>query len=204
VRDVRVLDRLLDMPAVYGRAAAFIRGGWRTRYVREYVRPSAGDRILDLGCGTASILEELPAGVHYLGIDASARYIAHARRRHGHRAQFVCARLDRAMTAEVHGFDIVMANGVLHHLDDDTAAILFAIARRALNGSGRLVTMDGCLAPDQSLIVRFLLRHDRGRFVRESAGYERLARAAFGDVQASLHRNTLRIPYTHLVMVCRP
>src|SRR5262245_55988684 len=32
-------------------------------FVTDYVRPRPGDRILDLGCGPAHILEALPSGV---------------------------------------------------------------------------------------------------------------------------------------------
>jgi SAM-dependent methyltransferase len=203
-RSTRLLDRVLGVPAIYGHATRLIRGGWRSRYVREHVQPSAGDRILDLGCGVADVLDALPLDVRYVGVDADARYIAHARRRHGSRAQFVCARLDRDLTDEFKGFDLVMANGVLHHLDDANAADLFAIARAAVRGAGRLVTIDGCYVTSQSPVVRFLLKHDRGQFVRSRAGYERLARATFGDVRSSVHQNLIRIPYTHLIMVCRP
>ena len=69
-------------------------------------------------------------------------------------------------------FDIVLALGVLHHLDDNEALTLFQIAHDAMKPGGRLVTIDGVWTDDQSHIVKYLLSRDRGRFVRSEAGYQ--------------------------------
>src|ERR1035438_8030734 len=46
----------------------------RARFVRQYVRPESGARVLDIGCGTAQILETL-TDVQYVGYDLSPEYI---------------------------------------------------------------------------------------------------------------------------------
>ena len=57
---------------------------------------------------------------------------------------------------------IVLAIGVVHHLDDAEAVKLFQLAHAALKSGGRLVTMDGCYVPKQSRVARHLLaRHCR-------------------------------------------
>jgi SAM-dependent methyltransferase len=100
------------------------------------------------------------------------------------------------------GFDIVLATGVLHHLDDEEARELFRTAREALRPGGRLVTLDGCYVDGQSRMARYLLSRDRGKFVRAPEAYVRLARSQFEDVQASVRDDLLRIPYTHVALVC--
>ena len=198
-----IVDRLLRIPAVYSRFWALFGGHGPAEYMRTYARPSSADQILDIGCGTADILDYLPAGVRYVGLDADADYIARARTRYGTRGDFLCARLDRSLVARFTGFNLVLASGVVHHLDDGAAADLFALARAAVTPRGRLVTIDPCFVAGQSVVARFLLNRDRGKFVRTDAEYQRLARAAFPEVSTSIRHDLVRMPYTHLIMECR-
>ncbi|HEV8095171.1 MAG TPA: class I SAM-dependent methyltransferase, partial [Burkholderiales bacterium] len=80
--------RVLDFPRVYSWFANCIGGDARSAYTREYVRPVPGQRIVDIGCGPADIVSELPDGVEYVGIDMSPEYIEAARARFGDRATF--------------------------------------------------------------------------------------------------------------------
>ena len=198
------LSEALRVPKVYARFAQMVGGRSRETYVRDYVRPGPHDRILDIGCGTADILKYLPAEVEYVGFDSSERYIDHARARFGARAQFLCRRVTRALLADFAGFDLVLANGVLHHLADEEAIDLFEVARAALVSPGRLITLDGCVVPGQSSVVRYLLAHDRGRFVRTEEAYLALARRVFSQVKSDIRHDLMRIPYTHIIMECRP
>jgi cyclopropane fatty-acyl-phospholipid synthase-like methyltransferase len=173
----------------------------RRLYTSRYIRPRSGDRILDIGCGPADILETLPA-VEYHGFDLSADYIEAARARFGARGQFQVEAVSMELVGKYAGFDLVLATGVLHHLTDHEAADLFRVARAALKPGGRLVTLDGCFVAGQSRVARCLLRRDRGEHVRDETGYTALARSVFPVVEASLTSDLLRIPYTHLVMEC--
>jgi hypothetical protein len=90
----------------------------------------------------------------------------------------------------------------LHHLADDEALALLRLARAALKPGGRFVTFDGCLVDGQSAFARFLLRRDRGRFVRHRDDYLRLASRVFPNVTASVRHDLLRLPYTHIILEC--
>lgn len=173
----------------------------RLIYAREHLRAEPGQRVLDLGCGTGDILRFLP-DVRYVGYDISQRYVEHARLRFAERGEFHCGGVAEDMPVQPSSFDLVIAHGVLHHLDDATATSLFRVARRALVPGGRLVTFDGCFVEGQSAAARFFLSRDRGEHVRELAEYERLARTAFQRVQAWVRHDLIRIPYTHLVLEC--
>ncbi len=175
--------------------------GTRT-FVDRFVRPRQGDRVLDIGCGPAGVLRYL-GDVEYVGFDASQRYIAEATRTYGPRGRFVCERLTADTAATCDGFDIVLAQGVLHHLNDDEAIALFALARAALKPDGRLVTIDGCFCGSQSVVAKYLLSHDRGQNVRSEPEYLALAREVFRDVRATIETGLLRIPYTHIIMEAR-
>jgi SAM-dependent methyltransferase len=174
---------------------------WRI-YVDEYVKPVVGDKILDIGCGPADILNHLPA-VNYTGLDISPEYISSAEKRFGSRGRFLCSDVGRAAIEEEQGtFDTVLAVGVIHHLDDGQAAKLFGLARLALRPNGCLVTYDGCYVSQQSRTARWLLANDRGKFVRTCEEYVRLASTRFPKVKTHLRHDLLRIPYTHLIMRC--
>lgn len=173
----------------------------RAVYAREHLRVAPGQRVLDIGCGPADILAFLP-GVRYEGYDISPQYIERARQRFGARGEFHCRAVDDSLPVPAGGFDVVIAHGLLHHLDDDQARALFRVARRALKPAGRLVTFDGCFSKDQSAAARFFLRLDRGRHVRTREAYEALARAEFPEVRSFVRHDLIRIPYTHLIMEC--
>lgn len=198
-----MLRDILAKAQVYSTFARLI-GATRGRqlYVQQYIRPQAGDRILDIGCGPADILEALPA-VDYHGFDLSADYIESARKRFGTRGQFHVEMVSAEQVKKYAGFDLVLATGVLHHLTDAEALDLFRVAKAALKPGGRLVTLDGCFVAGQSLIARRLLQSDRGQYVRNEAAYTALARQVFSDVTPSITSKMLRIPYTHIIMECR-
>ncbi len=174
---------------------------WRS-YLGEYARPATGEKVLDLGCGPADVLEYLPP-VQYTGIDISAQYIEAAKKRFGATGKFLCEDLSTfSLDGEQGSFDLVLATGVVHHLADEEAQKLFTFARFALRPHGRLVTFDGCYAPGQSRLAKWILSKDRGKFVRTVPNYARLAEAQFAKVQCDLREDLLRIPYTHLIMRC--
>jgi len=203
MKTVEKLSSLLSLPAGY-RIFRWMMGGesaWKT-YLAEYVKPAPGNKILDIGCGPADVLNYLP-DVNYTGLDISQEYICSAKKRFGSKGRFWCGDVGlAAIEGEQGTFDLVLATGVIHHLDDAQAARLFDLARLALCPNGRLVTLDGCYVPQQSRIARWLLSKDRGEFVRTREDYLRLALARFSKVEPHLRHDLLRVPYTHLIMRC--
>lgn len=191
---------LLEWPTAYRLFTRLIRGEALPNYVRDYVRPQRGHRILDIGCGPADIFAHLP-DVIYQGFDLNPRYIQAARRRFGSRGHFSCEDVTRANVAEPESFDIVMANGVLHHLDDGAARKLLALAHHAVRPTGRVVLLDPCYLPNLCLLPRLFLRWDRGRHIGPPQRYVGLAREFFAHVCCHLRQDLLRIPYSHCVVI---
>lgn len=197
----RFLYRALGLSAVYRLLGRFVGGRDRSTFPREHIRAREGQRVLDIGCGPADIVAELPR-VDYTGFDSNPEYIATATKNYGDRGRFYCRSVNEETLGEHVNFDIVLAVGVLHHLDDDEAEKLFRLAHAALAPGGRLVTLDGCFVPGQSPIARFLISRDRGRFARNEAGYRKLAAGVFGKIDTVIRHDLLTVPYTHLVMEC--
>ena len=194
--------RVLSLPVVYRLFSTLI-GAHRSRTecVAKYIRPMASDRVLDCGCGPGDLLEYLP-DVDYVGIDIDADYVADARSRFGDRATFRLGPLGaETMTEEAH-YDLVLAWGVLHHLDDDEVGEFMSLARRSLKPTGRLVTLDPCYTDDQSRVARYLLDKDRGQHVRSLEEWPHLVKPTFLSATFHVRHDLLRIPYTHLIMEC--
>lgn len=191
---------ILSSPAVYDfvqNALGAKRG--RRDFVAEFVRPVPGQRILDIGCGTAEILPFLPE-VDYEGFDISPGYIAAAQQRHAGRGRFHCRLFTRDDANRIQPADIVLAVGLLHHLNDEDASEFIALACDALRPGGRLVTLDPCYDTQQSAIARYLVSKDRGQNVRDALGYQALFSSHFPVAECRVRHRTW-IPYTHCAMV---
>jgi len=173
---------------------------FRIEFVEEFVRPFSGCTVLDIGCGPADILGHLP-DVNYLGFDISDAYIARAKKRFCLRGKFHCRELMHSDVEKMPQVDIVLALGLLHHLDDESAKGVMRLASQALKPGGRLLTFDPCLEAGQNPIARFLVKNDRGQNVRTMAGYASIARAVFESPRVEV-RHRAWIPYTHCFMEC--
>lgn len=198
--DVR---KILAFPAVYIFFQNLVRKKeYPAEYVDKYIKPKEGDFILDIGCGPAEILEHLPQ-VKYYGFDLSPEYINEAKKRYGDRGYFFCQEVNEATAPAGKSLDIVLANNVLHHLNDEEAARLFRLASNCLKPGGRLVTTDGCHAENEGLISKIMLFLDRGQHVRNKEGYLELAHRVFNNVEHYFRTDTAKIPVGVLIMCCK-
>lgn len=175
----------------------------RKKLVNRYYGLDSVSRILDIGCGTADILEYIPDRIEYVGFDLSEKYIEHAKKKFNRsNVSFYSEEVSKASVNHLGKFDLVLSTGVLHHLDDTSASHLFGIAREALAPGGRLITLDPCFVSDQSMISKALVSSDRGENVRTPSQYESLAISVFDKVEADHVDDFLRVPYDHTVLVC--
>src|SRR5262249_8980694 len=136
----------------------------------RYLSLKTGERVLDLGCGTGTLLEQLPA-CDYLGLDINHRYIDFAKLRYHDRGRFSCRDVRDGLFSDEPAFDLVVMNGFLHHLDDPSASTALKVARAALKTTGRMVLVEPCFSAEQPRLARLLITIDRGQHVRTLAGY---------------------------------
>lgn len=197
------LRNLLSIAPLYRAFQDTIGGNARREYIARYLRPEPGMRVLDIGCGPGDILRFLDPSIDYTGVDLSPAYIESARKNFGARGRFLNESVSELTVREPASFDRVMANGLIHHLDDSEARQLLEIARRALKPTGQFVTIDGCYEAGQSAMARYIISKDRGEHVRPRSEYVALAREVFPHLTDEVRHNLMRIPYTHVIMVCR-
>lgn len=107
--------------------------------VVELLAPQKGERILDLGCGTAHLTARIAAsGAEVLGLDASEGMIAKARAEFPQLDLRVADGRDFRLEAPV---DAVFSNAALHWMQPPGAVL--ACVARALKPGGRLVAEMG-------------------------------------------------------------
>jgi SAM-dependent methyltransferase len=196
--------RALEKSALYSNWQS-VAGADRMRraFVTRHLRPQVNDVIVDIGCGPAEIFDYLPP-VRYFGFDVNPNYVATANRRYSGRGEFRVLDVENAAGMDIRGqADLVMAIGVLHHLDDAAARRCFALAHSLLKPAGRFVTIDGVIQPGQGIIRRCVLALDRGRHVRRADAYRALARNFFSATDDFFYDDLMKIPTSHFVMECR-
>lgn len=147
--------------------------------------PECG-RVIDVGCGTATFARLFDPD-RYVGIDLDAVYVGGARRRApGHTFH----QMDATSTEFPEGsFDGGLVVGVLHHLDDATAAAVLGELRRVVKPGGRMLIMEQTHSPWTNPIGRFVNHFDKGGFIRSPEEYGRLIGRRFRIARSSRRRS---------------
>jgi trans-aconitate 2-methyltransferase len=176
------------------------------RTVAARLVPAAGERILDVGCGTGRLTEELAAApdVVVIGLDPSAAMLAEAKART--RGQTPVAGLPTGPTY-VQGdgsalpfapvFDAVFSNATFHWVPDHDR--LFRSIHSVLKPGGRLVAQCGGAGNLRQLYGRARTLRGDSRYSQHYTGWKdpwrfegiedteaRLHAAGFSDLDVSL------------------
>jgi 2-polyprenyl-3-methyl-5-hydroxy-6-metoxy-1,4-benzoquinol methylase len=170
-----------------------------SRMVVQYVKPSPGERILDVGCGYGDLFDHL-FDVDYVGIDLNNKYISYAGRHHKAGAEFMLGDISDLPTDELGRFDAVVAIGVLHHLTDSDATCMLRSVANMLNPQGRFIAAEPVWESTQRTTARVLAALDRGRYVREELRYRELLEPWFSNVECDIRHDLFWFPYTHCMI----
>jgi len=197
------LLRWLKVPSLYNLFQDVVgANAFRRKIIRDHARARLGDKVIDIGCGPAQVLQNLPE-VEYIGLDIDPGYIAFAKRIYGNKGVFIVGN-----TRSVEGdsrfqdADIVIAITVLHHLDDQEAVHCIRFAYDALKSGGRLICLDPCWIPNQGVFSKYMMSHDRGRDIRTEQQYRQIAGKIFPSVHTWVYTKAMRIPYVTVVLEC--
>src|SRR5262249_25677352 len=125
--------------------------------VLELLRPSPGERILDLGCGDGVLTEKIAAGgATVVGVDAAPDMVNAAKNR-GLDARV----MEGGNLGFDHEFDAVFSNAALHWMKSDPDAVIAGVVR-ALKPGGRFAAEmggHGCIAAITVAIVAVMARY---------------------------------------------
>jgi SAM-dependent methyltransferase len=147
--------------------------------------PPGGRRLLDVGCGTGTMVRELGRFGEVRGLDADEQAVSFCRQRGLEAVELLEG--DRLPFGDA-SFDVVSAFDVLEHLDDDHA--MAGELRRVLRPGGTVVATVPAYrwmwGPQDEI------SHHRRRYVRPEL--EGLLRGAGFDLRRSTYFNTLLFP----------
>lgn len=170
-------------------------------YARNYLRLKDGYKVLDIGCGTGKLLDFLPDGIDFTGCDYSERYIEKAKTKYGEKGQWIHVDSNdlNSLFPTDKKFDVVMANGLFHHLNDAEVSGLVKTARSLLDHNGVFMSIDICKSAS-NFLGNVLASVDRGKNVRDLIGYKQLVAREFTAVEAELKGGLSRLPYTYAII----
>ncbi len=198
---MRCRDRLLERRYLYNLLQSTVGATNARRYFVEHFAslPEAAG-VLDIGCGPGTLIPFLPRHVaRYVGFDPNPQYIEVAKRRFGSDSHSFfeadCSTAGDWLAERGGRFNVILAAGVLHHLDDREVTELLDLAITYCEPDGFFASFDNAILPHENPIAAALIRVDRGEHVRPPFEYEMLLRAKFSNIKSELHRNLMRVPY---------
>lgn len=167
----------------------------------EILKTDSVERVLDFGSGIGHH-SQLFQGKQYLGIEPSESCVLSAKRLYkDSTATFLLGDHTALKSLPKSTFDLVFAIGVLHHIDDLVFNEFVNQAFRLLKPGARLMTFDPVLHGNQSTLSKWVVKQDRGHWVRTENEYLAVIKTVFsGDTDSRIYSKLLRIPYDHILI----
>jgi SAM-dependent methyltransferase len=135
-------------------------------------------RVLDVGCGPGTNTHHF-RDADYLGIDRNAAYIDYARRRY--KRDFLVADVTQYSAPKGEGYDFILLNSVLHHIDLPGTLRILSHLCMLLTHEGHVHILELVLSGRRS-IARFLACWDRGAFPRPLQEWQEVLGETFEPV----------------------
>ena len=129
--------------------------------VAELAEVTSGATVLDLGCGTGTLLQALvarqPEG-RFTGIDPDPRVLAIARRRLQHNTEVeLLEGYAQDLPFPDAAFELVISTLIFHHIPDPVKRAALAEVRRVLTPHGRFLLVDFGAPPTRTARVLLTL-----------------------------------------------
>ena len=158
--------------------------------ILSYLHPKPGERILDLGCGTGDLTNEISlSGAEVIGADSSAEMILAAKSKYPHIQFYQADARDLDATVQ---FDAVFSNAALHWIPEKENVI--KSMHSVLKNGGRLVLEFGGKGNIRQLIIAL-----RAVFIKR--GYHKNAKINFwyfpsiGEYATELEKYNFRVTH---------
>jgi SAM-dependent methyltransferase len=158
------ISKLLNSPAMLNRIQWVVSLGKQCNkeWLREAMKPNIQDSVLDVGCGTGRYADLF--NCNYTGIDSNPEYIAYAQK--AHKGKFLSMEANQLEFPDS-TFHYVFCVGLLHHMNDNMAAVTFKEMKRVCRAGGRIVILEPIYPTNKLNIFGYIIcRCDRGKFIR--------------------------------------
>ena len=200
-----------------GRVYNFLQKAIRTKKAYEslnnyFSQPSLADnsktiKVLDIGCGPGTYVPYL-LDSDYLGIDINKGNISLAEKKYSNFpnikfvAEDVYEYFSKHMMLE-NTFDIVFMSNVLHHLSKDIIISILPIIPKLIKKDGEFRSCDPIYTKEQSKISKWLMSHDRGKYILGLDDYLCLIKSYFPIVEHKIETDSFRFPFPYPGIQCR-
>ena len=163
--------------------------------IRKELNAEDNEKILDVGCGLGNFSPAVRK--NYMGIDFNPSFISFAKKNYGNDDKKFFVMDAKKMKFKDKYFDKSIFISMLHHFSEqDNSEILKEIARITKKYT---VLID--LIPTKRPIAGFLVKMDRGEYVRPLEEQKRIIQKHFKIVKLNIIEASLS---SHSVMVCKP
>ena len=99
---------------------------------------------------------------------------------------------------EIDKVDVVMLFGLLHHISNNEAIELLENIKLTLKKNYRIIVLDPVFIEDQNPIAKFLIKNDRGNYVRKADEYQKIFKQTNLKSSYKIYHQKI-VPYTHIV-----
>jgi SAM-dependent methyltransferase len=164
---------------------------------------NANSKVLDLGCGTANILNYIKIKhCNYFGIDFNKKYIKIAKKRFP-KANFATISIKDLDIKLFNSTDYVLLFAFIHHLNDSEVCNLLKKIKNSIKKNCEIITIDPVFVQNEIFVKKFLKKLDRGKFIRYDHQYKALFKKFFNIKKSYVHK-TLWPPCDNFISVLKP
>ena len=167
----------------------------------QVLKPFGVKKVLDFGCGIGYHSKEF-VDSEYLGIEPLSDCVNKAHRIFKNsKNNFIVGDHESLKSIPDLSYDLVIALGVLHHINNSILDEFIKESHRILRVGGRLTTFDPVYHKDQSRISKWVVSRDRGNWVRTADGYLNPIQKMYRqEPRNKIFTNLLKIPYDHIAI----
>ncbi len=196
------IRKILEIPFIYNTFQTLHGGNEkRKQHFQQHFHDPSIKKVLDIGCGTAILLDHLNKDVEYHGCDMEKSYIDHAKSKFKNRGNFYLERVGESIKKEWIGyFDAINAHGLLHHLSNEDSERLLETAKLYLKDDGFFLTLDTVYYQGQGTLSKWIVSKDRGQNIRTTKEYDNLSKKYFNKVETELVKKHNRLTYSVYIM----
>jgi len=178
---------------------AVISNANKARICDEVLKPVGVKSVLDFGCGIGYHSEDFRDS-EYLGIEPLSGCVDVANKMYKKsNRSFIVGDHETLKSIPDSSFELVIAIGVLHHIDNRVFSQFIEETYRILKPGGRLTTFDPVFHADQTKLSRWVVSRDRGIWVRSVDDYIQPIKKVFtNSLNSKIYSGLLRIPHDHI------
>ena len=194
----RMFKELLKFPILYKLSQKiFLADNFRKMILKKEII-NKNSNVLDIGCGPGNMIKYLNFNRYY-GFDTDEKYIEYAKKKF-RKCKFFCEIFSKSSIKKISKIDTVILFGILHHINNDEVYELLKNIKLSLKNKYKIIVLDPVYVDDQNLIAKFLIKNDRGKFVRSSQKYiELFKKLNFYPTTKIYHQRI--VPYTWIVSI---